>query len=74
MTNTSIKAIKAKLIVTNCVGCGVCVEICPTSAIPPSLIGYISSLAKVNLDKCDGCGKCVESCSHRAIVLLNYNH
>jgi ferredoxin len=37
------------------------------------LIGFISSLAKVNLDKCDGCGKCVEICLHRAILLLNHN-
>ena len=48
MTN---KSTIAKLILKNCVGCGACVESCPTSAIPDSLIGFISSLAKVNLDK-----------------------
>ena len=69
MTN---KSIIAKLNLKNCVGCGICVEICPKCAIPHSLIGFISSLAKINVDKCDGCGKCVEVCPHWAIVLPNH--
>jgi ferredoxin len=70
----TVKSPKAKLILKNCIGCGVCVEVCPTYAIPNSLIGFISSLAEVRLDYCDGCGKCVEICSHGAIILLNHNH
>lgn len=69
MTN---KSIFAKLNLKNCVGCGICVEICPKFAIPRSLIGYNSSLAKIDIDKCDGCGKCVEICPHEAIVLINH--
>ena len=68
MTN---KSIVPKLILKNCVGCGICVEVCPTSAIPDSLIGFISALAIINVDRCDGCGKCVEICPHRAILFLN---
>ena len=53
-----------------CFGCGICVELCPKDAIPSSLIGFISSIAKINEDKCDGCGKCVQACSHGALVML----
>ena len=57
----------AYLILRDCVGCGVCVDLCPTYAIPYSLIGYSSSLAKISEQKCNGCGKCVQICPHGAI-------
>ncbi len=57
----------AYLILKNCVGCGVCVDLCPTFAIPHSLIGYYSSLAKINEEKCNGCGKCIQICPNKAI-------
>jgi len=60
---------RAKLILANCIGCGACVERCPTHAIPDSLIGYISGLAEIDDEKCTGCGDCIQYCSHEAIVL-----
>ncbi len=60
-----------KLFLKKCVGCGTCVEICPKYAIPNSLIGFISSIAKIDENKCDGCGKCVQVCSHGALIMLN---
>jgi len=59
------------LFLKKCVGCGICVELCPNYAIPTSLIGFISSIAKINKNKCDGCGKCVKACSHGALIMLN---
>ena len=59
----------AKLILANCIGCGICVEKCPTNAIPESLIGYISGLAEIDEIKCTGCGECVQFCSHGAIII-----
>ncbi len=59
-----------RLFLKKCVGCGTCVELCPKSAIPSSLIGFISSLAKINENKCDGCGKCVQACPHGALIVL----
>lgn len=59
-----------KLFLEKCVGCGICVELCPQYAIPNSLIGFISSMAKIDGNKCDRCGKCVQVCSHGAIVIL----
>jgi len=46
------------------------VEKCPKYAIPSSLIGFISSIAKIDENKCDGCGICVQTCSHGAIMML----
>jgi Fe-S-cluster-containing hydrogenase component 2 len=46
------------------------VELCPKFAIPSSLIGFISSVAKINKNKCDRCGKCVQICSHGALIML----
>jgi ferredoxin len=62
---------RIKLILKNCVGCGACVEICPHNAIPDTLIGFISSLARINKLKCDGCGDCIRVCTHDAIELVN---
>ncbi|MHA2035616.1 MAG: 4Fe-4S binding protein [Promethearchaeota archaeon] len=59
-----------KLILKDCVGCGICVELCPKDAIPSSLIGFISSIAKIDENKCDVCGKCVHACSHGALLQL----
>jgi ferredoxin len=58
-----------QLILENCIGCGACVEKCPNCAIPDSLIGFISSLAKINEKKCDYCGDCIQICSHGAIKI-----
>ncbi|MHA2007184.1 MAG: 4Fe-4S binding protein [Promethearchaeota archaeon] len=66
MTDSSIIAC---LILKKCVGCGVCVDLCPTYAIPHSLIGYFSSLAKISEKKCNGCGECVQVCPHGAIKM-----
>ena len=68
MTDTSNLAM---LFLKNCVGCGACVEICPSKAIPDSLIGFISSLARIDKQKCDGCGDCIQVCPHKAIKLFN---
>ncbi|KKM00069.1 hypothetical protein LCGC14_1808090 [marine sediment metagenome] len=68
MTNSSNIAY---LILKYCVGCGACVEICPIHAIPNSIIGFNSSLVKIDEKRCDGCGSCVQTCSHRAIKLHN---
>lgn len=59
-----------RLFLKKCVGCGICVELCPKYAIPSSLIGFISSVAKINENKCDVCGNCVQACSHGALKIL----
>jgi len=58
-----------RLILENCIGCGTCVEMCPENAIPDSLIGFISSLARINEENCDCCGECIQVCAHDAIKI-----
>ena len=46
-----------------CVGCGICVDVCPFGAI------YLNDMAGVDSQKCTGCGACVEECPQDAISL-----
>jgi heterodisulfide reductase subunit A len=51
-----------------CVGCGLCVSICPYSAIDKNEKG----LAYVNEVLCKGCGTCAASCPKRAITMRQF--
>jgi electron transfer flavoprotein alpha subunit len=46
------------------VGCGVCVDECPVSAIT-----LVSDKAKVDEDKCTDCGTCESSCPNDVITV-----
>ncbi len=48
----------------NCVGCGTCVERCPTEAIE-----LIDDIATINEARCIGCGICAHFCPEEAISL-----
>jgi heterodisulfide reductase subunit A len=62
-----------------CVGCGLCVEVCPYQAI--ELVerdtrrrnGEGRMLAQVDETSCKGCGLCVSACRGKAISLYGYN-
>jgi heterodisulfide reductase subunit A len=51
-----------------CIGCGVCISICPYKAIAKDENG----LAKVNEVLCKGCGTCAASCPERAIMMHQF--
>ncbi|KGK98374.1 ferredoxin [Methanococcoides methylutens] len=48
-----------------CVGCGTCVDDCPSEAI--SMDG--DNIAVVDADECIDCGACVDSCPTDAITM-----
>jgi len=47
-----------------CVGCGVCVDVCPMEAIEMNEVG----LAVVLSERCSGCQVCQSACPHDAII------
>ena len=51
-----------------CIGCGLCISICPYSAISKDENG----IAKVNEVLCKGCGTCAASCPMRAIAMRQF--
>jgi electron transfer flavoprotein alpha subunit/NAD-dependent dihydropyrimidine dehydrogenase PreA subunit len=53
-----------KVILDKCVGCGLCLNVCPTAAITLK-----NKKAIIDLDKCTLCGACVDSCKFSAIVI-----
>jgi heterodisulfide reductase subunit A len=51
-----------------CIGCGLCISICPYNAIEKDEKG----IAKVNEILCKGCGTCGASCPKRAITMHQF--
>jgi ferredoxin len=47
-----------------CIGCGICVDICPRSAIE------LNDLPTIHEDLCGGCGECIEACPRGALTLV----
>jgi heterodisulfide reductase subunit A len=55
----------------HCVGCGLCVEVCPYGA--PSLVENRGRMvAEINEALCKGCGLCVAGCRGKAISLRGF--
>jgi heterodisulfide reductase subunit A len=51
-----------------CVGCGLCISICPYNAIEKDEMG----IARVKEVLCKGCGTCAASCPKRAITMRHF--
>lgn len=55
----------ARIEAKKCIGCGICVEVCPNEAL--EIIDGCSVL--VRRDDCESCGICAELCEQQAIMV-----
>ncbi len=49
-----------------CIGCNLCVTVCPNNAIE-----MVNGKAVIDIDKCNNCGECVKVCPTHAISLFD---
>jgi heterodisulfide reductase subunit A len=56
-----------------CVGCGVCAEVCPFRAIELVERRPFEFVAQLNETLCKGCGLCVAACRGKAISLAGFD-
>lgn len=59
-----------------CVGCGLCVEVCPYDAVElvkKRVLGHEKTVAQVNTALCMSCGVCAASCRSASIDLADYS-
>lgn len=56
------KIITAVVEAQACIGCGVCIDMCPMSAL-----ALVEQKAVVNPELCTACGVCAEECAFGAI-------
>jgi heterodisulfide reductase subunit A len=59
----------AKVRLSHCTGCGMCVDVCPYNAISYMKNGQV----EVNSVLCTGCGTCTATCLRDAIGVANYS-
>lgn len=60
-----MKPVKVEVVSILCIGCGVCVDVCPNEAL--AMLDGRSCLA--NAENCEGCGVCVGFCEQKALQL-----
>ena len=69
----AIEPFVPQVVELQCVGCGLCVEVCPFQAIELVERRPFQIKAAINETICKGCGLCVAACRGKAISLRGFN-
>ena len=55
----------------SCIGCGICVDVCPQSAITSSFTSSDEEIFVIDAKLCDGCGLAKDICPADAIIVVS---
>jgi heterodisulfide reductase subunit A2 len=68
----SVSPLVSKVDADQCIGCGLCVEVCPFGAIELEEVEGKGYRARNISASCKGCGLCASSCPKKAIDMLHF--
>ena len=71
-SSIAVSPLVSKVDADQCIGCGLCVEVCPFGAIELEEIEGKGYRAKNIAASCKGCGLCASSCPKKAIDMLHF--
>jgi heterodisulfide reductase subunit A2 len=71
-TSIAVSPLVSKVDAEKCIGCGLCVEVCPFGAIELEEIEGKGYRAKNISASCKGCGLCASSCPQKVIDMLHF--
>ena len=71
-TSIAVSPLVSKVDTDQCIGCGLCVEVCPFGAIELEEIEGKGYRARNISASCKGCGLCASSCPKKAIDMLHF--
>jgi heterodisulfide reductase subunit A len=71
-TSIAVSPLVSKVDAERCIGCGLCVEVCPFGALELEEIEGKGYRAKNISASCKGCGLCASSCPQKAIDMLHF--
>jgi heterodisulfide reductase subunit A len=71
-TSIAVSPLVSKVDPESCIGCGLCVEVCPFGALELEEIEGKGYRAKNISASCKGCGLCASSCPQKAIDMLHF--
>ena len=63
------RTFKPKIDLNKCLGCGICVRICPEGIIKMEANKEGKQKPKTDYDFCKGCGICAAECPVKAIIM-----